>query len=384
MPARGVTDTHLVIGAGVVTVLLGGAAAFIEPPGGAGVETSSSFNAGAPGGKAAFQTLKELGYPVERSFEPMTAIRAEPRRTTLVLTGTIGPSEQDRRALQTFLEAGGVALLVGAQGADFLRVGGVKAASFSRPATHRVMAPSALAANVTEISMTRGAGTPKFGPSHVAVFSVAGGEPLVSTARVGAGRVIWWAAATPLANAHISSADNLQLLVNVAGAPGARDVLWDEHYHGHTRSLWSYAAETPLPWIAGQIAIVALAACAAYSRRRGPVRAKFVDARTSPMEFIDMLRALYERAGAPGAAVAAARTRFTRAVTAACGIPADSTDDALARAAASKIRVDVQQVADLLAASDRGFRDPDLSAAEALTLTQGLQRLSGKFQGSGF
>jgi hypothetical protein len=380
MPARRLTDTHLVIGAGVLTVLLGGAAAFIGGPGEAGADRASSFSAGAQGGKAAFYTLKELGYSIERSFEPMTGIQADPAQTTIVLTGAIGPSEQDRRALREFVERGGVVLLVGAQGANFLRVSVSDAAS-AFPGTagaYPVAVPSPLGANVREISMAR-TGARSFGPSYVALVSVSADEPLVTTARVGEGRVIWWAAATPLANAHISSADNLQLLLNLVGAPGVRNVLWDEHYHGHTRSLWSYAAGTPLPLIGAQAGIIALAAFAAYSRRRGPVRAKTVDARTSPLEFIDMVRALYQRAGAAGAAVAAARARFRRAVTTTCGIPADSTDDALARTAASKLQMDVQPVAELLAAADHAVRDPDLNGAEALKVIQGLQGLTQKF-----
>jgi hypothetical protein len=377
MPASRLTDAHLVIGAAVLTVLLGGAAAFIEPPGGAGAESPSSFSAAAAGAKGAFYALKELGYRMERSFEPMTAVRADPARSTLILTGGIMPSELDRRALQRFVERGAVVLLVGAQGADWLRVSGARSASpFQRPSTHRVLVPSPLAANAPEITMTRGAGAAKFGPSYVAVFAVLSDEPLVATARVGEGRVVWLAAATPVSNAHIASANNFQFLLNVLGPPGPRDVIWDEHYHGHSRSLWSYAAATPLPWIGGQCAILALAVFAAHSRRRGPVRARSVDARTSPMEFIDMLLALYKRAGARGAAVAAARTRFRRTVVAACGVPADSPDESVARAVAAKIPADAGEVTDLLAASDRATRDPGLTASEALTLTQRLQRLT--------
>jgi hypothetical protein len=378
MSARGLTDTHVVIAAAVVTVLLAAAAAFIDPPGGAGADRTSSFSAAAAGGKAAFQTLRELGYRVERSYEPMAAIRTDPGRTTLVVTGTVAPSQQDRRALQTFLEAGGVALLTGAQGADFLGVSGVeRPLPIPKPAVrHRVLVPSPLAANAPEITMVQGEGSPAFGPSYVAVFAVSQDAPLVSTARVGEGRVVWWASATPVENAHIANAGNLQLLLNTAGPAGARDILWDEHYHGHSRSLWSYAVQTPLPWIGAQAAVVALAVLAAYARRRGPVRAPATDARTSPMEFIDMLMALYKRAGAAGAAVAAARTRLARAMTAVSGIPADSPDDAFARAAASKISADAAEVAELLAASRRAVHAPDLSAAEALKLTQRLQRLT--------
>ena len=383
MPAGRVSDTHLLIAAGVLTILLGGTAAFIEPPGGAGEDSPSSFSSAAAGGAAAFHTLRDLGYTVERSYEPMTGIRNEPARTTLVMTGTIPPSEQDRRALQTFLERGGVVLLVGTHGADFLRVGGAAPPpAFGGSAVrHRTLVASPLAANASEILMVQTGGRPKFGPSYVAVFAVSADEPLVSTARVGRGRVVWWAAPTPVGNAHVAGADNLQHLLNVLGPPASRTVLWDEHYHGHSRSLWSYAAGTPVPWIGLQLGVMALAAFATYSRRRGPVRARAVDARTSPMEFVDMLRALYKRAGAAGAAVATARSRLVRTVVLACGIPADSTDDVFGRAVATKIRTSAAGVADLLGASARAARDPQLPSADALKLTQRLQRLTEEVAG---
>ena len=124
MSAGRLKDVHLVALAGVLTVVLGGAAAFITPPGGPGSESPSSFSAAAGGGKAAFLTLKALGYRIDRSYEPMTAIAATPSDTMLLMTGTLRPSDLDRRALDTFLQAGGSVLLVGVQGADFLRVAG--------------------------------------------------------------------------------------------------------------------------------------------------------------------------------------------------------------------------------------------------------------------
>lgn len=375
MSAGGVKDLHLIVAAGVLTVLLAGAAAVIDPPDGQGGPGASSFSAAAEGGRAAFYTLKQLGYDIERSFEPMTAIRADPARTTLLVTGANPPSEQDRHALRSFVDTGGVVLLVGSAGASFVDVVTPPAASRppGRPSVHRVLAASPLAAGTSEISMTRTGGTPKFGPEYVAVFAVSADEPLVATARIGQGRVIWWAAPTPLVNAHITAAANLQLLLNVAGAPGARRLLWDEHYHGYSRSIWSYAAGTPVPWIAAQGGLILIAAVAAYSRRRGPVRSIRTDPRTSPLEFIDMLGALYRRAGANGAAVASARTRLTRTVSSACGMPHDAGDDAIARAVASKTGASLGEIIDILAASDRARRDPALTEAEALKLTRRLQ-----------
>lgn len=378
MAAGRVKDSYVLIGAGVLTVALGIAAALIDPPGGSGIHRPSSFSATSEGAKAAFQTLRALGYEVERSFEPMAVLDVEPGRTALVITGDGKPSDQDKRALLEFLDAGGVALLVGPQGARFLDVSGAasQAPILGQPSTHRALAASPLSSHVTEITMTRTGATPKFDHSYVHLFAVSAEEPLVTTSRVGEGRVSWWAAPTPLTNGQISSAANLQLLLNVAGAPGQRLVLWDEHYHGHSRSLWSYAAGTPLPWIAAQAGLLLVAVCATYSRRRGPVRSRAVGPRTSPLEFIEMLGALYGRADANGAAVTSAHRRCRRSVAVSCGIPHDASDDTIAKTVASRFGVDEREVVHVLEAAVRAERDPALRAEEALKLTQQLQRLS--------
>jgi hypothetical protein len=373
-----VSDTHIVIATAVLTILLAASAAFMTPQARDAGGGASSFSHAASGGKAVYRTLEAAGYDVRRSFEPLTSLQAEPARTSLILSGQGSPSELDRRALRAFLEAGGLAVLVGAAGADVIGVAGVEPAdsSVTSPSVHRVFAPSPLAAGAPEITMTPGHGTPRFDATHVAVFAVSPSAPLVSTARIGRGRVVWLASATPLENAHVASAGNLRFLLNALGAPGERTVVWDEHYHGHSRSLWSYAAGTPLPWIAAQAGLIALAMLVAYSRRSGPVRARATDPRSSPMEFIDMLRALYKRAEASNAAVRAARGRLARAVTSTCGLPPDSSHDAIARAVAPKITGSEDDVLELLAASDRAAHAGNLTGAEALKLTQRLQRLT--------
>jgi hypothetical protein len=377
MSARRLTDIHLVVLAGVLTVVAGLAGAVIAPPGAPGSETPSSFSAAGGGAKAAFLTLKASGYRIERSYEPMTAITANPAETMLLMTGTQPPSELDRRALENFLTRGGRVLLVGTQGADFLGVqGAAPSLPFVEPSRHRVVTPSALSVHASEITMSRVAGAPKFGSAYVAVFSDGIENPLVATARLGEGRVIWFAAATPLTNAHIADADNLQLLLNAAGDPADRALLWDEHYHGHSRSLWSYAARTPLPWVAAQLGVLLIFALAAHARRRGPVRARRTEPRTSPLEFIEMLGALYQRAGAASAAVAAARARLRRTIAAAHGIPSDSPDDAVAKAVATRSGVDAGEVIGVLSAADRATRDAGLKGAEALKLTRRLQQLT--------
>ncbi len=384
MFAGGLTDRHLVLGAVSVMIVLGVAGALLAP-GSPGAAMPSSLSASAQGGKAAFETLRALGYTMDRSYEPMASLRADPATTTLVISGAVAPSDQDRRALLAFLEAGGEVLVVGQHGAAFLGVDGASSPPLrpDQPVVHRVIVPSPLTSGVAEVTMIGDAGVPKFAPTYVALFAVDADRPLVVTGRIGAGRAAWWASPTPLANAHIGEADNLRLLLNVAGDPGARRVLWDEHYHGHSRTLWSYLVQTPLPWAGAQVVLVGLAAIATFSRRRGPVRAPRADGRTSPLEFIDMLGALYARAGAHRAAVAAALTRLTRAATVATGVPHDSSDDVIARAVASRTGVDPADVSARLAGARRAQHDPAVDPAAAIEIVSQLQRLTTDLKTAG-
>lgn len=378
MPAGRLSDRHLAIGALGLTALLVMAGAALVPPG-SGAAAPSSLSPAAAGGKAAYETLAALGYRIERSYEPLASLRTDPSTATLLVTGSLEPSEQDRRALTAFVEAGGDVLLVGAHGAHFIGVEEGPGMPAARPPNvHRVIAPSPLSAGVTEITMGGHAGQPRFGAAYVTLFAVNEQTPLVTTARIGLGRVTWLAAPTPLENAHLAAAGNLQLLLNVAGPPGARRVLWDEHYHGHTRSLWSYLVKTPLPWAGAQVALIAFTVLAAYSRRRGPVRPAGGDPRTSPLEFIRMLGEMYRRSATHGAAVAAARMRLGRAVASTCGVPPDGTDEQVARAIVSKTGADPRDVAATLEDARRAAADPAITGAAAVAVVARLQRLTGQ------
>lgn len=378
MPAGRLSDRHLAIGAIGLTALLVMAGAALVPPG-SGAAAPSSLSPAAAGGKAAYETLAALGYRIERSYEPLASLRTDPATATLLVTGSLEPSEQDRRALKAFVEAGGDVLLVGAHGAHFIGVDGGPGTPAARPPNvHRVIAPSPLSAGVTEITMGGHAGQPRFGDAYVTLFAVNEQTPLVTTARIGLGRVTWLAAATPLENAHLPAAGNLQLLLNVAGSPGARRVLWDEHYHGHTRSLWSYLVKTPLPWAGGQVALIAFAVLAAYSRRRGPIRPAVGEPRTSPLEFIRMLGEMYRRSASHGAAVTAARLRLGRTVASTCGVPPDGTDAQVARAIVSKTGADPREVSAALEDARNAAADPAITGAAAVLVAARLQRLTGR------
>lgn len=340
----------------------------------------SSFSAAPGGAKAAFLTLKQLGYVAERSYEPLTAITAEPARTTLVLASPLeGPSAMDRRALEAFVAAGGRVLATGSVGARFLggRAPTPASAVADDPRSYPAVSPGVLTTDAPSITMSPEVTDVLLNDTYHAVYG-SPTEAVVRQASRGRGLAVWWAASTPLTNAAIRDDGNLALLLNSLGEPG-RTVLWDEHYHGHSRTLWSYIAATPLPWAGAQLALIALAAALAFSRRHGPVRGVVEDPRTSTMEFVDTMGGLYERAGAASAAVAAARLRLRRVLTAASGLPPDADDNRLAAAAAPRVGVDAGEMADLLDATRTVEADNALSSVQRLqTMTARASARAGR------
>ena len=380
MPARRLTDLTVVIGSAVAVTVLVIAAAFIAPAVKPLDTGTSSHSAGPRGAKAAYLTLAALGYRVERSIEPITDLRIEPATTTLILSGREAPSEQDRRALKQFVEAGGTLLAVGANGAYALGLTTPpdRRSPFDTEIIEpfRPLATSPLARGAAEITMAAGGTVPKFSDVFVRLYGDADDATVVAVAGMGKGRAVWFAETTPFSNAELTKADNLRLLLNIVGAPEGRVVLFDEHYQGLKRSLWSYVTGTPLPWIGAQAALVFVAVLLTHSRRVGPVRPPHSDARTSPMEFVDMLAALYKRAHARPAAVHAARTRLRRAIAASSGVPLATDDDTLARAAGAKLHTDPGPIAQLLADADRAAADARLDGAQALDVMRRLQALA--------
>ncbi len=122
MPASWRTsDLTVLLVAGAGTVLLTAASFMVAPPDTLPRNDGSSYAAHPDGARAAFLLLKELGYHVDRSFEPVTAIRHAPEHTALVLANpSEAPSAQDVQALQTFVERGGLVLATGPVAAAFL------------------------------------------------------------------------------------------------------------------------------------------------------------------------------------------------------------------------------------------------------------------------
>lgn len=383
--ARGSRDLVLVGISALLMVVVAGIATIVAPPSeGIGVR-GSSLSSGSDGAKAGFLLLRRLGYVVQRNYEPLVSIEARPETDVLVLMAPRRePSRLDVQALTRFVDAGGVVIV--AEQPAFLPAlqwgGDVAADGASLTSPHAVLAsPLALGAPRLRMDHHDHRGAPK--PPFATVFADARG-PAVVAARIGAGRAIYWVSALPVTNAAIDEAGHVELLLNAIGPPLDRRVIWDEHYHGHTRTAWSYTRGTPLPAALAQFGVIGLAAIVTVSFRRRPLRAVPEPPRTAPLEFVDTMGGLYERAGASTTAVSVALSHLRRRLVAAAALPADADDARIARAAAPRAGIAPDVLAALLARAREAVRAGvgDRAAVELVRALQDTARCLDR-QGGG-
>lgn len=339
----------------------------------------STYSAASGGGKAAFLLLKESGYDVKRWESPAFELPAEPKGKLLILVDPmIAPAAAESQAVRDFLTRGGRVLVSGYMGGAF-----VPEYDLQTPRTlgeidldvktFTAALPSPLTRGVPQIRHALGARWGNKYRAHLPLYQ-RDQDVVMVTYRVGEGQVIWWANSSLLSNAGLMEKGNLDLLLNVAGAPGAQEILWDEYYHGRRRSLWSYFGATSLAWSVAQLGLLMLAVVITFSRRSGPVRAPVAESRLSPLEFVETLGGLYARAQAAQAAVEIANQRFRYLLGKRLGLPPDTPAADLARSAGERLGAKQADLQRTLEGARSAVGNPDLTDEQALALVQELHR----------
>jgi len=371
MPAVRAREVAAATGLAALVALSIGAA-MLAPPSDENLPPGSSFSHAPAGAAAAYQTLERLAYPIRRTFDPLAALAVDPASTVLIVAEPDeDPTNSDRRAVQDLAAAGATVLLTGCGGVRFLADTDVPTVDAAAPAqTFMPRMTSPLTEGVARLSMRADCGWWNADSRYAVVYGD-GRRAAVRVMRAGRGAIVWWAGSSPLTNAAISDSGGLELLLNIVGS-GRPTILWDEFYHGQRRSLYSYAKRTPLPWAVAQLVLVLAVAGAMYARRRAPVLLRPAEPRTSTLEFIDTMAGLYARAGTASDAVVTARLRLRRLLAEATGVAVSAGDDRLARAAASRLRLDARELSEALVAA-AGPLDEQMSADAALPLVRRLQ-----------
>ena len=244
----------------------------------------STYSAQSSGAKASYLLLGELGYKVERWEQSPEALPADPSQTILVMASPlVAPSSDERLTLERFLNRGGKILITGSRAGSYLPHVETEAEPVPEPIP-KLYQPQTIS------SLTRG-GSIRMSPTAywqrqgagVLVHYADQDRPIVISHKSGKGEIIWWGASTPLSNAHVNSAGNLELLLNSLGAPGEARVLWDEYFHGSRSSVGSYVATAPVLWGLAQGGLIVLVMILTYSRRNGPIYPASSASRLSPL-----------------------------------------------------------------------------------------------------
>lgn len=377
-------DRKLLIAAAAIVLVLAVTASMIGTEGPRPSRYPSSYSPASDGAKAAFLTLQNLGYHTEHWLDSPQELSA-PGSLLILADPIVPPSRKERQALRQYVEAGGKILATGLS-ADMLlpesAAGGSDVASLEWK-DYPALFPGALtrdAASITLVPLARWTGA---AARYIPLYGTAE-DPVAVVYQLGRGQILWLAASTPLTNSGIQRTGNLELLLNFAGSPQRTRIFWDEYFHGQGRSLGDYFARTPLPWGLAQLGLLFVLALLAFSRRSGPVHPLVAESRLSPLEFIDTLGGLYQRAHAARAAVEVARQRFRFLLARRLGMPLTASDQELEQAA--RLRLGGTEG---LAATLQGCReaqdDLDLQDRKALELVRALHRFSEVFslQGTG-
>lgn len=133
-------------------------------------------------------------------------------------------------------------------------------------------------------------------------------------------------------------------------------------------------------WILAQFALLALAVIMTFSRRSGPVRALARKSRLSPLEFVETLSGLYERAEACTIAVDVYYRRLRYFLIRRLGLAVSVSDDELARAIHDRWRFDDENFATTLREANAARSRSSLPQAEALRLVRTLHGYAAKLK----
>jgi len=379
-------DRKLLLVAGTILLLLIVATVVLTPSAdeaeGQGIPTTYSTT--KSGAQAAYLLLRELGYQSERWEKSPTELPSDAEGMILILADPSDfPDKKDRDALLAFVRSGGWIVYAGNFPFLFFESGAVAPPSFTKTSnltaeTFSAIAPSPFTQGASKITMNAsnrwvssdGAQVPLYGEPE---------EPVVVTWRLEKGRVLWWAAPTPVTNSGISREGNLPFFlgciqaVRPDGSASETTVLWDEYFHGYRGSLWDYFKETPVPWAVFQLALVAVFVLLAFGRRSGPLYAPAAVSRLSPLEFVDTLGDLYRRASAGSAAVRVAYQRFRTQLVRRLALAPSISNMQLDAAVRERLGWKQPGLMDTLQRAEKGVRESDVPGPEALKIVQALE-----------
>jgi hypothetical protein len=373
-------DRKILLIAGAVLVVLTAGLAFVGgDPQEHGMSIPSTYSASPGGARAAYLLLEELHYKVSRWERSPTELPIGDAGAVLIIADPLeAPTKEEVAALQDFVAKGGQVIFTGERiKSFFLKAKVEEKFPEAEWQTFAANIPSNYTAGAPKIVLQTGTAWQTPEASQLALYGDAG-SPVVVSWRIGDGRILWWAAATPLTNSGISREGNLNFFLNAMNfpLPGEKtvEIYWDEYFHGERTSLWSYVRKTPVAWGLMQISILGLIVIFTFGRRSGPVVLPPVISRLAPLEFVDTLGGLYERAGAEPAVVGFVYQRFRATLSRQLRISSSASDTELAEAVENRLGWKESGLKTTLARALVASRARKVTPQEALGLVRELEQ----------
>lgn len=372
------SDKKILAAGAVLLLLMATVLAILKPP----QEqlpspVPSTYSTESGGAAAAYRLLLALHYPVRRWENPPTELKNETGSILLVLAEpTQPPTDKERKALRDFLARGGRVLFTGGRLQDYFADADIsREPPDPKFVTYSAMIPSGVIRGAKQVTLQPQAKWHKIHAEQLVLYGADDAAAVISWS-LGAGQVLWWAGSTPLTNSGITRDDNLRFFLNCVGnwnEKGAYDIYWDEYFHGQRSSLWSYVGKTSLAWSVLQVGLLALAVLFTFARRSGPTFVPVESSRLWPLEFVDTLGGLYERAKAGSSAVAVSYGRFRTLLARQLGMPTNARDSEMATAAEQRLGWKDSGLGLLLGRAAAAQNEERFPAAEALKLVQELE-----------
>ncbi len=335
----------------------------------------SSYLSGQHGARAAYETLLRSGYSIERWERPLPELAATAGPETVVIfADPLTREPANLKAVRQILERGGRVLSTGFWGAFILPgEAGDPPDEFTFAACKLEPEGLEALAGSGEVWMVPQA-TWRVGNPAIRVDYSCAGQPAVLEYDWEKGHAIWWASSTPLENASLARAGDLDLLLNSIGPREGHHFYWDESLHGEIRSTWSYASGVAWNLLWFGLVAVGILVVLSFSRRSGPIRDLPPAVRATPIEFLEALGSLYRNAGASSTAIAIALERFRRIVQRLCGLRGQpmSAEEMAAAVRRRFPQSDSSLESDLKACEEATWSE-SLTPGEALKLIQKLK-----------
>lgn len=372
-------DRKLLIGAGCVFVLLIVGIAVLGGEQGEKQESPTTYSTASEGAKAAYLLLRQEGYKIVRYERPLDALPDAAGKTLILAEPVEAPTQQEREHLRQFISKGGRIIAIGMFAGTFLPENKsipdfVHGTDWKRVSA---VSPSEITRAAPQISIAQQARWESFSAAYPLYAD--GDSTLVVKYPYGRGEVLWWAAATPLTNAGLKEPGNLEFFLACLGGK-RNEILWDEYIHGYRETPALSIAHTPVKWLTLQLALLALAVLATFSRRSGPVCKPVSDVRLSPLEFVQTLGGLYENAGSASVALDISYQRFRYWLTRRLGVANNVSVNDLEAGVRDRWGLKDDHFAAILQRCESAKIDPYLHGPEALHLVQELDEYASRWK----